>query len=217
MDIELARANMIESQVRTWEVLDQRILDLLSAVKRERFVPSARRDLAFADLEIPLGHGEVMLAPKLEARMIQSLALKPTDRVLEIGTGTGYTAALMARLCAHVYTIELIAEFASAATQRLAAEGFGNVTVEQGNGAAGWARHAPYDAIVLTGSVPVVPEEFRQQLSPGGRLLAVVGQPPIMTATLITHVGGGAFSSEGLFETRIPPLRQAREPERFVF
>lgn len=217
MDIELARANMIESQVRTWEVLDQRILDLLSAVKRERFVPSAHRDLAFADLEIPLGHGEVMLAPKLEARMIQSLALKPTDRVLEIGTGTGYTAALMARLCAHVYTVELIAEFASAATQRLAAEGCGNVTVEQGNGAAGWARHAPYDAIVLTGSVPVVPEEFRQQLSPGGRLLAVVGRPPIMTATLITHVGGSAFSSEGLFETRIPPLRQAREPERFVF
>lgn len=217
MDIELARANMIESQVRTWEVLDQRILDLLSEVKRERFVPPAHRNLAFADMEIPLGHGEVMLAPKLEARMIQSLGLKSADRVLEVGTGTGFTAALMARLCAHVYSVELIPELAAAAAATLAAEGVRNVTVEQGNAAIGWPRHAPYDAIVLTGSVPLIPEELKQQLAPGGRLLAVVGRPPIMTAILLTQVGAGVFSSEGLFETSIPPLRQAREPERFVF
>mgnify|MGYP000967721555 CR=1 FL=1 len=158
-----------------------------------------------------------MLAPKLEARMIQSLGLKATDRVLEIGTGSGYMAALMAGLCAHVYTVELVATFAAAATERLAAAGVRNVTVEQGNGAVGWARHAPYDAIVLTGAVPLVPDEFKQQLAPGGRLLAVVGRPPIMTATLFTQVSAGVFSSEGLFETRIAPLRQAREPERFVF
>jgi len=217
MDIELARANMIESQIRTWDVLDQRVLDLVALLRREQFVPAALRDLAFADMEIPLGHGEVMLAPKLEARLVQELALKPTDRVLEIGTGSGYTTALLARLSAHVYSVEIIPEFVTAAAARLAACGITNVTLEAGDGAGGWARHAPYDAILLTGSVPELPDDFVRQLAPGGRLLAVVGREPIMTARLTTHVAAGVFSTEGLFETSIPPLRQARAAGRFVF
>jgi len=217
MDIELARTNMIESQIRTWDVLDQRVLDLVAVLRREQFVPDERRGLAFADMEIPIGHGEVMLAPKLEARLVQELGLKPTDRVLEIGTGTGYTTALLARLSAHVHSIEIVPEFITAASTRLGACGISNVTLEQGNGAAGWSRHAPYDAILLTGSVPELPEEFRGQLAPGGRLLAVVGREPIMTARLITWVSSGTFSEQGLFETSIPPLRHARESGRFVF
>lgn len=217
MDIERARFNMIESQIRTWEVLDQRILDLLAAVKRERFVPERYRPLAFVDMEIPLGHGEVMLAPKLEARMLQELTLREGDRVLEIGTGSGYMTALLAGLSGHVYSVELHPEFSAGAAARLAAEAIDNVTLEVGNGAAGWARHAPYDAILLTGSVPLVPPAFKAQLRGGGRLLAVVGDPPAMTATLITCVSEGACSETGLFETCIPALRHAVQPERFVF
>jgi protein-L-isoaspartate(D-aspartate) O-methyltransferase len=217
MDIEQARFNMIESQIRTWEVLDQRILDLLAAVKRERFVPEKYRPLAFVDMEIPLGHGEVMLAPKLEARMLQELTLREGDRVLEVGTGSGHMTALLASLSAHVYSVELYPEFSAAAAATLAAEGFGNVTLEVGDAVRGWARHAPYDAIILTGSVPLVPPAFKAQLRSGGRLLAVVGDPPVMTATLIDCVTEGAYSETGLFETCIPALRNALQPERFVF
>lgn len=217
MDIELARANMIESQIRTWEVLDQRILDLVAAVKREDFVPQAHRGLAFADMEIPLGHGECMLAPKLEARMVQELGVRATDRVLEIGTGSGYVTALLARLSAHVYSVEIIPEFSDGAARRLAAAGIANVTLEKGDGALGWSRHAPYDVILLTGSVPQLPEEFIQQLAPGGRLLAVVGEAPIMTARLVVCESAGVHATQGLFETSIPPLRNARASGRFVF
>jgi protein-L-isoaspartate(D-aspartate) O-methyltransferase len=217
MDIERARFNMIESQIRTWEVLDQQVLDLLSAVKREDFVPEKYRPLAFVDMEIPLGHGEVMLAPKLEARLLQELTLRRTDRVLEIGTGSGYMTALLASLAEHVYSVELYPELSAAAAAALRRQGIGNVTLEVGNGAQGWARHAPYDAILLTGSVPVVPPQFRAQLRPGGRLLAVVGDPPAMTATLVTCVTEGACNETGLFETCIRALQHATQPERFVF
>jgi protein-L-isoaspartate(D-aspartate) O-methyltransferase len=217
MDIERARFNMIESQIRTWEVLDQQVLDLLSAVKREDFVPEKYRPLAFVDMEIPLGHGEVMLAPKLEARLLQELTLRRTDRVLEIGTGSGYMTALLASLAEHVYSLELYPELSAAAAAALRRQGIGNVTLEVGNGAQGWARHAPYDAILLTGSVPVVPAQLRAQLRPGGRLLAVVGDPPAMTATLIACVTEGACNETGLFETCIRALQHATQPERFVF
>lgn len=217
MDIELARANMIESQIRTWEVLDQQVLDLLAEVKREEFVPPEVRDLAFADMELPLGNGEVMLAPKLEARMLQTLSVRPGDKVLEIGTGSGYLTALLARLAGHVYSVELAPVLAARAKENLQRHDVRNVTLEQGNGATGWGAHAPYDVIVLTGSVPVLPDEFKQQLATGGRLLAVVGGPPIMTAQLVTCVSPGAYTIDGLFETSIPPLRQVREPARFVF
>jgi protein-L-isoaspartate(D-aspartate) O-methyltransferase len=217
MDIERARFNMIESQIRTWEVLDQSVLDLLSVIKREAFVPEKYRPLAFVDMEIPLGHGEVMLAPKLEARLLQELTLGKTDRVLEIGTGSGYMTALLANLAEHVYSVELYPEFSAAAAAALRQHGIENATLEVGNGAQGWARHAPYDVILLTGSVPVMPPQFRAQLRPGGRLLAVVGDPPAMTATLVTCVTEGAYNETGLFETCIRPLQHAIQPERFVF
>ena len=217
MDIERARFNMIESQIRTWEVLDQRVLDLLSTVKREQFVPEKYRPLAFVDMEIPLGHGEVMLAPKLEARMLQELTLRPGDRVLEVGTGSGYMTALMASLAGHVYSMELHPELSAAAAAALHRAGIENVTLEVGNGAQGWSRHAPYDVILLTGSVPVLPAPLKAQLRPGGRLLAVVGDPPAMTATLVTCVAEGAYNETGLFETCIRPLQHAVQPERFVF
>jgi protein-L-isoaspartate(D-aspartate) O-methyltransferase len=217
MDIERARFNMIESQIRTWEVLDQQVLDLLFRVKREDFVPERYRPLAFVDMEIPLGHGEVMLAPKLEARLLQELTLRRTDRVLEVGTGSGYMTALLASLAEHVCSVEIRPEFSAAAAAALRRQGTANVTLEVGDAARGWPAHAPYDAILLTGSVPVLPVDLRAQLRAGGRLLAVVGDAPAMTATLVTCVTAGAFNETGLFETCIRPLQHAPQPERFVF
>jgi protein-L-isoaspartate(D-aspartate) O-methyltransferase len=217
MNLEQARFNMVEQQIRPWEVLDQGVLDLLFELPREDFVPEKHRNLAFADLEIPLGHGEVMLAPKLEARMVQELTLRPTDKILEVGTGSGYMTALLARLGAHVVSVEIVPELKAFAERNLRAHDILNVTLELGDAARGWPQHAPYDAIVLTGSTPVLPEAFRASLAPGGRLLAVVGDPPVMTAQLITRVDEHSFSSVGLFETCIPALRNAQQPERFVF
>jgi protein-L-isoaspartate(D-aspartate) O-methyltransferase len=184
---------------------------------REDFVPETYRMLAFADLEIPLGRGERMLQPKLEARMLQEVAPKADDAVLEVGTGSGYMTALLASLARHVYSVEIIPEFSSAADAKLRAHGVSNVTLEVGDAAGGWERHAPYDAIVLTGSVPILPPAFQASLKPGGRLLAVVGEPPVMEAKLVTCVAADACRSEDLFETCIPMLRNARQPERFVF
>lgn len=217
MDMELARANMIESQVRTWEVLDQAVLDLLARIRREDFVPAVYRGLAFADMELPIGHGEVMLRPCLEARLAQELLLRPTDRVLEVGTGSGHQAALLAGLAGQVHSVERLPDLSAAAARRLEAAGVSNVTLHVGNGAQGWPRHGPYDAILLTGSVPEIPESLRAQLAPGGRLLAIVGRPPVMTARLVTCLAPGVFSDEGLFETCVPPLREVAEPSRFTF
>ena len=217
MDFEPARFNMVEQQIRTWEVLDQRVLDLLLRVRREDFVPQQHRALAFADMEIPLGHGEKMLAPKIEARMLQELSLRPTDRVLEVGTGSGYMTALLASLGGHVYSVDIIAEFTHSAAARLSAHGFSNVTLDTGDAAHGWDRHGPYDAIVLTGSVPVLPEAFPRSLKPDGRLIAIVGEPPVMEARLVTCATAGAYGTTGLFETCIAPLRNAPQPEKFVF
>jgi protein-L-isoaspartate(D-aspartate) O-methyltransferase len=217
MDYERARFNMVEQQIRPWEVLDHRVLDLLLQVRREDFVPSAYRDVAFADMEIPLGHGEKMLQPKLEARMLQELDLNETDRVLEIGTGSGYMTALLAKLARHVYSVEIILEFSASAARKLKAAAIDNVTLEVGDGARGWDKHAPYDAIVLTGSVPILPESFRKSLSPGGRLIAVVGEPPVMEAQLVTCVSSGMYHAVELFETCIQPLRNAVQRSKFVF
>lgn len=216
-DLERNRFFMVEQQIRTWEVLDPVILDLLMRVHREDFVPPAHRALAFADMEIPLGHGEAMLSPKTEARMLQSLMIKDTDSVLEIGTGSGFMTALLAGLARHVYSVDIIPDFSRSAATRLSVAGIGNVTLETGDAARGWDKHGPYDIIVLTGSVPVLPENFQHSLNPGGRLLAVVGEAPVMQTRLITRVSGGAFSNVTLFETCIPPLKNALQPQRFQF
>lgn len=216
-DIERARFFMVEQQIRTWEVLDPVVLDLLMRLHREDFVPAAHRALAFADMEIPLGHGEVMLAPKTEARMLQSLGIRDTDSVLEIGTGSGYMTALLASLARHVYSVDIVPEFTKGAAAPLAAAGIRNVTLETGDAARGWDKHGPYDVIVITGSLPVLPESFQHSLNIGGRLLAVVGEAPVMHAQLVTRGQGGDCRGTTLFETCIPPLKNALQPRRFVF
>jgi len=217
MNVEQARLNMIEHQIRPWEVLDQNVLDLLYAVKREDFVPAAYRMLAFSDMEIPIGQGEHMWPPKLEARVLQELAVKPTDQVLEVGTGSGYFTALLARRAQHVYSVEIQPDLKASAEAKLNGAGVANVTVELGDAARGWTKHAPYDVIVLTGSTPVLPQQLLQQMKTGARLFAVVGDPPVMAARLITCTGEGVYSSIDLLETRIAPLSNALAGERFSF
>lgn len=217
MNIEQARFNMIEQQIRPWEVLDPQVLDLLFVVKREDFVPAAYRALAFADMEIPLGHGQVMLAPKIEARLLQELTVKKTDKVLEIGTGSGYMAALLAARAEHVVTLELVPELAETARQNLERAGIANVTVEAGNGAHGRPQQAPFDVIVLSGSVPALPADLLKQLRVGGRLAAVVGEAPVMEAQLVTCTAEGVFNTVNLFETVVPVLNQVEPKSRFEF
>lgn len=217
MDMEQARYNMVEQQIRTWDVLDQDVLDLLFKVRREDFVPEAHRALAFVDMEIPLGHGQSMWTPKLEARVIQELALLPTDRVLEIGTGSGYLAALLASQALEVVSVDINPEFTAAATQKLHAHGFENITLRSGDGARDWADDASFDVIVLTGSTPLLSEAFRRRLHVGGRLFAVTGEAPAMEAQLITCIAPGAARSVTLFETCVAPLLNAPHPAAFVF
>jgi protein-L-isoaspartate(D-aspartate) O-methyltransferase len=217
MNLEQARTNMVEQQIRTWEVLDQEVLDLLYVIPREEFVPPQHRALAFSDLELPLGEGERMWQPKLEARVLQELALKRTDRVLEVGTGSGYLTALMAYRAAEVCSVEIRAALADFGRRNLERHGADNVMLESGDAARGWARHAPYDAIVLTGSTPILPQGFLDQLAPGGRIFAVVGEAPAMQARLVTGTAPGASSSVDLFETVLRPLANAEQPRRFRF
>ena len=210
MNIEQARFNMIEQQIRPWDVLDPAVLDLLFVVKREDFVPAAYRSLAFADLEVPLGEGQAMLAPKLEAKLLQELGIRKTDKVLEIGTGSGYMAALLAARAEHVVSVEVRPALAEAARQNLARAGVSNVTVETGDGSSGWSQRGPYDAIVVSGSVSAIPDALLKQLRVGGRLAAVVGEAPVMEAQLITCTAEGVYNTVNLFETVVPPLDGAR-------
>lgn len=217
MNFEQARANMVEQQIRPWEVLDQDVLDLLYTVPREEFMPPGHRNLAFTDMEVPLGEGERMWAPKIEARVLQELAPRRSDRVLEVGTGSGYLSALLAHRAAHVYSVEMrpkLAEFGRANIER---HGAANVTLELGDGARGFAKWAPYDIIVLTGSTPLVPQALLDSLSPGGKLFAVVGDPPVMSARLLHRTGAGAFHAVELFETMLAPLANCEQPSRFEF
>jgi protein-L-isoaspartate(D-aspartate) O-methyltransferase len=215
MNLEQARFNMIEQQIRPWEVLDQRVLDLLSTVPREDFVPEAYRKLAFIDMNIPLGEGQVMMSPKVEARILQALNVQDDETVLEVGTGSGYVTALLANLAQQVFSVDINPEMTRQAGQKLAAHDITNVTLETGDAARGWDAHAPYDVIVVTGSLPLLPDAFKQALKVDGRLLAIIGDSPIMGVLLITRVGETEWAQETLFETDLPALINAPQPERF--
>jgi protein-L-isoaspartate(D-aspartate) O-methyltransferase len=217
MDLEQARTNMVEQQIRTWEVLDQDVLDLLYVVPREEFVAPKQRALAFSDMQLPIIEGARMWEPKLEARVLQELEVHKTDRVLEVGTGSGYLTALLAHRAAHVFSVEINPALAAFGRHNLERHGTTNITLEVGDAARGWPTHAPYQVIVLTGSTPVLPRAFYQQLDVGGRLFAVVGELPVMTARLVTCTGPGAFHTVDLFETVVAPLVNAEHPPRFRF
>lgn len=217
MNIEQARFNMIEQQIRTWDVLDQGVLDLLTVVKREAFVPAAYSALAFVDTEIPLPCGQSMLMPKFEARMLQEAAVKKHEQVLEIGAGSGYMAALLGRCGRHVTSIDIEPQLVALAQENLAACHIGNVDVIHGDGARGWATVAPYDVIVVSGAMPILPSEFLQQIKIGGRLLCVIGEAPVMTAQCITRLSETGYNTVNLFETAIKPLQNALTPSRFTF
>ena len=217
VNLEQARFNMIEQQIRPWDVLDLRVLELLDEVRREDFVPARFHNLAYTDMAISLGEGQCMMSPKLEARIVQSLEIKNSDKVLEIGTGSGYLTALLAKLADHVYSVDINPDFTRTAGEKLAAHNIQNVTLETGDGARGWDKHQPYDVIVLSGSLPVFDENLQHDLSVGGRLLVIVGESPTMEAVLITRLGPGEWSRESLFETDIPALINAPQAEHFNF
>lgn len=217
MNFDVARHNMLEQQIRPWNVSDRRVLDLMARLPREDFVPERYRLLAFVDMGIPLGHGQVMMAPRVEARLLQALDIEPKDRILEIGTGSGYMTALLASLGGHVHSVEIFPDFKSSAERKLAEHGIKNLTLDEGDGAQGWDRHGPYDAIVITGSVPVLPANFRQALAPGGCLFAIVGQSPAMEAKLIRRLDSDHWSETAMFEAELPPLINVKVPSKFVF
>ncbi len=228
MNTEIARFNMIEQQIRPWEVLDPDVLALLARMRREDFVPPALRALAFVDTQVPLlqgaaaaqAPGACMLEPKLEARLLQELQLQHHERVLEIGTGSGFMAALLAHRSQQVISLECRPDLAASARLNLRHSGVDNVTVlgvSAAAGAQGLTAEAPFDAIVLSGSVAEVPAALLQQLKPGGRLVAVVGDEPVMRARLYTRTVGAAFSQRDLFDTVVPRLEGFEEPSRFSF
>jgi len=221
-EFERARFNMVEQQIRPWDVLDASVLDLLRLVRREDYVPPDMRELAFVDTQLPLrvggmDTGEVMLEPKTEARLLQELKVGPLDQALEIGTGSGYMAALLAHKAQHVTTVEIVAELAAFAAANLSRNGVHNARVETGDASRGWSARAPYDVIMVSGSLPVLPEELLAQLKIGGRLAAIVGDAPVMQGMLVTRRTDDQFERTVLFETCVPALRNAVHPARFSF
>lgn len=217
MDLEKARFNMIEQQIRPWDVLDQEILDLLAVVKREQFVPQAYAALAFVDMEIPLPAGEHMMPPRVEARILQDLNVRKHENVLEIGAGSGYMAALLANRGRHVLTVDIHPELVALARKNLTDAGIWNVDVAEGNAAEGWAAAAPYDVICISASVPEIPQSILSQLKVGGRIAAIVGTAPVMEARIVTRVSDAEYQVVNLFETLAKPLQGAAQPSRFKF
>jgi protein-L-isoaspartate(D-aspartate) O-methyltransferase len=215
LNIELARHNMIEQQVRPWDVLDSRVLNVLSAVPRENFVPEAQRNLAFADLCLPLGRGEVMMKPVVEGRMLQAVSPAPGESVLEIGTGSGFITACLAKLAGRVLSVEQHAAFADAARARLAAARIANASVETADAVTAFDPAQTCDVIIVTGAVHALPQHWRDWLKLGGRLFAAVGDSPAQRAMLYTR-GAAGWSEQTLFETDLPYLHHAEPPQRFV-
>ncbi len=216
MNIEQARHNMVEQQVRPWDVLDQKVLDLMERAPREAFVPPAYRRLAYADTMTPLGHGEVMLPPRIEARMLQALQIEDSDRVLEIGTGSGYLTHLLAALAGHVISLEIHQDLHRQARHQLEAQSTFNVTLECADGLPGRPVGAPYDVIAVTGSLPQPDAVLKHQLSIGGRMFVIVGTAPAMQAQLLRRTGEHQWRTESLFETVIPALIGAPQELHFV-
>lgn len=218
-----ARFNMIEQQIRPWEVLDPAVLELLDRVKRDQFVPATHQALAYVDMELPLGQGadQVMLAPRVQARMVQDLTLKPTDKVLEIGTGSGYTTALLASLAQRVVSLEIDESIARAARENLQKAGITNAEVRVADAAANnfaaCAAEGPFDAILFSGSIAEVPAGLLALLAPGGRLIAIVGHEPVMRASVVTRTGDAQFTTTQPWDTIVPRLRHFNEPSRFAF
>lgn len=216
-EIQKARFNMVEQQVRPWNVSDEAILALLLSVPRDAFVPAGQEGIAFADLEIPTTGGQVMLAPKLAAKLVQELRLKKTDRVLEIGTGTGYMTALMANLAERVVSLELRPELVASAQTNLLKQGIRNAAVRQADGAEGAPLDGPFDAIVLAGSVAEVPSALMDQLQVGGRLVAIVGDEPVMRCEVITRTGANSFTKATPWDANAARLQNFTTPSRFKF
>jgi len=215
MNIEQARFNMIEQQIRPWNVLAQDVLDLLTVVKREEFVPAACRSLAFFDTEIPLPGGENMLAPKVEARILQEANVKKHEQVLEIGAGSGYMAALLAYKARSVTTVEIDPTLKALAEKNLSSYGVSNVTVELGNGAQGW--QGEYDVIVISGALPFLPEAFLKQIKVGGRIVAIIGEAPVMSLQVITRTSEQVYDTVNVFELLATPLQAATTTSHFTF
>ncbi len=217
MDSEIARYNMVEQQIRPWSVLDRRILDVVMAVSRENFVPEKHRNLAFADMSLPIGCNQVMMQPKVEARLVQALQPKSTEQVLEIGTGSGHMAALLANLARHVQTVEIREQLAKTARQNLDSHKIDNVDIYIGDGASRWDAGFTPDCIVISGAVPELPQSYRSIMAIGGRLVAIVGRDPIMNAILVERLSEASWDTTYLFETHLPYLDNVEVKTDFVF
>ena len=217
MNTEQALTNMVKQQIRACDVLDQALLDLMATIPREDFVPHDYRHLAFAEMAIPLGYDQEMLTPLDEARILQALHILPHETTLEIGTGSGYMTALLAKMSRHVESIDIFPDFTAAAQLKLAQHQINNVTLITADAAQGWDEAKSYDVIVITGSLPLLPNEFRLNLNPNGRLFVILGTAPVMEATLLTYTLRGSWQQEKLFETIVPPLLNAKEPSLFAF
>ena len=217
MNIEQARHNMIEQQIRPWDVLDLNVLDLVMSSPREDFVAPNPANLAFVDMELPIGHGEHMMFPRVEARMLQALQVQPGDRVLEVGTGSGFVTLLLAKLASFVYSVEINEELALAAGKRLAEHGVENINIKVGDAANGWSNNQPYDVIAITGSLPSLPESYKQDLQIGGRLFAIIGEGHSMSAKLITRLNANEWKEEVIYDTCQAPLQNVASSEQFQF
>ena len=217
MNFEQARSNMIEQQIKPWNVPNQSVLELISELHREDFVPDEYKRLALSDTRIPLAHGQVTMTPKVEARLLQALDIKPEDEILEIGTGCAYLTVLMAKSGHHVLSVDIHPEFTAQAKSKLQQHDIHNVTLESGDAVHGWQQSSPYDVIVFTGSVPFLEESIQQQLKPGGRLFVITGQSPVMEARLIRRISENDWQDEVLFETDLPALEGATQIEAFTF
>ena len=217
MNFEQARFNMVEQQVRTWEVLDVRVLELLEKTHREDFVPVRYRKMAFTDTPIPLDHGQTMMKPVVEGRLLQALELKPDETALEIGTGSGFITACLAQMAKHVVSVDIHEQFANEVAGKLKEKGIHNVELETGNAMTGWQPEQAHVVLVVTGSVPSVPDHFRGWVNPGGRIFIVCGDEPAMEAKLLTKLNATEWREESLFETDLPRLVDAEKAPEFEF